>query len=169
MGGGSATIINDTAFIGSWDNNLYALKLSSGAVLWKFNTNGSIESHPAFAEGTVYVSSETTPGTLYAVDATTGEQKWKYDGAAQEMNGSPTLTRDLVWVGANDRYMHVLDRHTGVFKFKFETCGNVFSSAAISDTGMAFFTCNTGTAFLGQVNDPPGLGAAYALNPSLHM
>jgi hypothetical protein len=33
-----------------------------------------------------------------------------------------------------------LDRFTGKLKFKFETCANVFASAAIADNGMVFFS-----------------------------
>eukprot|EP01052_Picozoa_sp_SAG31_P037683 SAG31_NODE_4905_length_2875_cov_2.277017_5_plen_78_part_00 len=63
------------------------------------------------------------------------------------------------------------------FKFKILTCANVFSSAAISDGGMAYFTCNSGTSRRreqeksdrGHERDAPGIGKAYAVNPSLHM
>ena len=56
-------------------------------------------------------------------------------------------------------------------------CGeesHVFSSAAVGDNGMMYFTCNTGTARrrrraqLGE-GDTPGVGEFYAINPALHM
>ena len=74
MGGGSATVVNGTAYIGSWNSKLYALEATTGAVLWQYDTKGSIESHPAFSDGIVYASSETSPGTLTAVEASTGRE-----------------------------------------------------------------------------------------------
>ena len=66
-------------------------------------------------------------------------------GATQEFNGSPSIGGDIVYVGSNDRYLHAIDRKTGAFKFKFLTCANVFSSAAVSDAGMVYIGCNTET------------------------
>jgi len=64
------------------------------------------------------------------------------------------------------QYMYALDRMTGKFKFKILTCANVFSSAAIADNGMAYFTCNSGTAL---ETEDEALGVVYAVNPGLHM
>ena len=74
--------------------------------------------------------------------------------------------------------MHVVHRGTGKLLFKIPTqCGeesHVFSSAAVGDNGMMYFTCNTGTARrrrraqLGE-GDTPGVGEFYAINPALHM
>ena len=83
-------------------------------------------------------------------------------------------------MGANDGYMHVVAPKTGKLLFKIKTqCGeesHVFSSAAVGDNGMMYFTCNTGTARrrlatdTGDiVNDTPGVGIAYSVNPALHM
>lgn len=102
---------------------------------------------------------------LFAVNATTGRQIWKYKGASDELNGSPSVTLDTVYVGSNDKYLHAVDRRTGVFKFKFKTCANVFSSAAIDDDGRVYIACNTGTGGQPWVGD----GAAYAINPRKHM
>ena len=48
----------------------------SGSLLWKFNTNGSVESHPAYHDGVVYVSAEESR-TLYALDAARGVELWR--------------------------------------------------------------------------------------------
>eukprot|EP01147_Barroeca_monosierra_P008364 gene8364-904_t len=164
-GGSSATIVGEMAYIGSWDRNLYAIKVNKGEVVWKFNTQGEIESHPAYHDGIVYVSAEESI-TVFALNATNGKVLWTYSNSTEEFNGSPSLSRNFVYVGANDHNMHVLDRKTGALKFKFPTCANVFASAAIADNGMVYFACNTAT--LSSENDQ-NLGEVYAINPSLHI
>ena len=52
--------------------------------------------------------------------------------------------------------------YAGIRKFRFKTCANVFSSAAVADTGMIFIGCNTET---GPVSST-GVGSLYAVNPS---
>eukprot|EP01052_Picozoa_sp_SAG31_P037681 SAG31_NODE_4905_length_2875_cov_2.277017_3_plen_129_part_00 len=94
--GGSATIDpQGNVYIGSWDKHLYKVRSSislwhlairdtcattwpsaersglqldglTGQLIWKFNTSGSVESHPAYCEGVVYVSAEESK-TLCAV------------------------------------------------------------------------------------------------------
>ncbi|EGD81730.1 hypothetical protein PTSG_02441 [Salpingoeca rosetta] len=174
-GGSSACIVDDTVYIGSWDQNLYAINIITGKVLWTFNTHGEIESHPAYQDGILYVSSEESI-TVFALNATTGSVLWTYSNSTQEFNGSPSLSRELVFIGANDHNMHVLDRFTGELKFKFPTCANVFVSAAIADNGMVYFGCNTATldADAGPDTDDDddgseNLGAVYAVNPALHL
>ena len=53
-----------------------------------------------------------------------GWQVWRYTGAAAELNGSPSLSLDTVYVGSNDRHLHALDAASGKLKFKFETCAS---------------------------------------------
>eukprot|EP01052_Picozoa_sp_SAG31_P037682 SAG31_NODE_4905_length_2875_cov_2.277017_4_plen_84_part_00 len=52
-------------------------------------------------------------GLSFALDAFRGVELWRYSGAGEELNGSPSLTNELVFVGSNDKYMHVLDKKTG--------------------------------------------------------
>ena len=185
LSGGSATLHGSTVFIGSWSKSLYALDaLNKGAELWTFAAGGEIESHPAYADGVVYTTAEESHA-LYALDSRSGKQLWKYDAPTQEMNGSPSLSKDLVFAGANDGFLHAVHRETGAPAFKVampEGCPNVFSSPAIADSGMIYFTCNSPTSRrrrrLGEgerVADPydgdpqPGVGNLFAVNPALHM
>jgi eukaryotic-like serine/threonine-protein kinase len=57
-------------YIGSTDQNIYALNAATGAFLWKYTTGGFIGSSPAVANGTVYVGSYDT--YMYAFDKSSG-------------------------------------------------------------------------------------------------
>jgi serine/threonine-protein kinase len=51
-------VANGVVYVGSVDNNVYALNAKTGAKLWSYTTANSVESSPAVANGVVYVSSE---------------------------------------------------------------------------------------------------------------
>ena len=55
---------NGVVYVGSLDNNVYALKASTGALLWKYTTGYWVGSSPAVANGVVYVGSYD--GNVYA-------------------------------------------------------------------------------------------------------
>ena len=63
-------------YVGSDDNNLYALNASTGALLWKYATGGNVSSSPAVANGVVYIGSDDYD--VYALNAGTGALLWKY-------------------------------------------------------------------------------------------
>jgi len=50
-------VANGVVYVGSLDNNVYALKASAGAKLWSYTTGSLVGSSPAVANGMVYVSS----------------------------------------------------------------------------------------------------------------
>ena len=123
---------------------------------------------------------------LFALNASNAALLWTFndtDGA--EINGSPTVTTTRVYIGTNDGSLYALRRTTGAVVSKMATgCGadgHVFSSAAVADNGMVYFTCNSpgrrrrrlrpGRHFESTdvadpgLSDPPGLGMVYAVNP----
>lgn len=80
------------------DSTLVALRRADGTLAWRFRT--AVRSNPGF-EGfvvrgeTIYAGSPN--GTLYAVDAVTGEQRW-----AQSMLTGTGTTINVVGVSADD-------------------------------------------------------------------
>lgn len=162
---GGGLVVGETYYGGAWTGAFSAYDVSTGARKWTAEVGGGLESHPAYYDGLVFVSTETPSKSLYAINATTGQQVWKYSGASEELNGSPSVSLDTVYVGSNDHYLYAVDRKTGAFKFKVETCANVFSSAAIDNDGRVYITCNTGTG----PTSTKGVGAAYAINPRKHL
>lgn len=91
-------------YFGALDDYIYALNARTGALLWKFLTQGQIvDSSPAVANGVVYIGADQ----LYALDAATGAFLWS--GPFNNKNGtnsSPAVANGLVYIGAID---HNLD------------------------------------------------------------
>ncbi|MFQ6121118.1 MAG: PQQ-binding-like beta-propeller repeat protein, partial [Methanosarcinales archaeon] len=63
-------------YVGSFDNNVYALNANTGDLKWKYNTNGIVGSSPIIWNGIVYVGSFDF--RVYALNANTGKTKWEY-------------------------------------------------------------------------------------------
>lgn len=100
------------AVVGSWDNHLYGLNLADGAVAWKFAARlpggemagwlgwEGFNLDPFIDRGVVYVGTRGTH--VYAIDATTGIEKWSWKHATSWV-GSPTVVSDgVVYFGMSD-------------------------------------------------------------------
>jgi outer membrane protein assembly factor BamB len=75
-------VANGVVYLGSADNNVYALDASTGALLWSYPTgaDNAVGSSPAVANGVVYVSAGG--GNMYAFGLPDGDQS-KPDAASK--------------------------------------------------------------------------------------
>jgi outer membrane protein assembly factor BamB len=152
---GSPAIANGVVFVGSLDNNLYAVDQLTGTQKWKFKTDGPISSSPAVADGLVYFSSHD--GVLYAVAAESGVLKWVFASEGGErrfeakglhgaspasqtipdpydlFTSSPAVFSGRVYFGSGDGNVYCLDALTGVMQWKFATRDVVRASPAIAN------------------------------------
>jgi len=80
---GSPVIVDGVVYAGTRDENgdgtsaVHAVELATGRQLWTFPVPSSVHGSLAVADGMVFVPS--VRGTLYAVDAATGELAWQRD------------------------------------------------------------------------------------------
>lgn len=97
-------------------------------LLWQYGTNFDISGHPTVSGGIVYFG--LCDGNVYALDATTGAFKWKYQAGLHGDVSSPAVSGGMVYIGSENVY--ALDASTGAFKWKYTTAGAV-SSPTISN------------------------------------
>jgi len=88
-----------------------------GTERWQFTPGGAVAS-PTVADGTVYVGSADS--NLYAVDAQTGTEQWRFQvgGVA-----SPTVADGTVYVGSADSKLYAVDAQTGTEQWRFRQAG----------------------------------------------
>jgi serine/threonine protein kinase len=98
-------IKNDVLYVGSYDNNLWALDAHDGELLWRFPTNSGIGGSPAYYNNTVFIGS--TDARLYAVDARTGKPKWEFktDG---KIYTTPITAMGMLFFGSDDGYLYAV-------------------------------------------------------------
>jgi outer membrane protein assembly factor BamB len=120
-------------YVGSNDDNVWALNTTTGATLWKAKLLGDIECSPAVgSDGTIYVGSVL--GFMYALNPANGAVKWS-KLLAPEIRSSPAVDASgTVYVGA-DEPVFALNGATGAVIWQFKTGGDVRSSPAIGIDG----------------------------------
>ena len=94
----SPAVANGVVYVGSCDDNVYALNASTGAKLWSYTTGGDVYSSPAVANGVVYVGSYDD--NVYALNASTGAKLWSY-ATGDSVDSSPTVANGVVYVGSS--------------------------------------------------------------------
>ncbi|MFC6722391.1 MULTISPECIES: outer membrane protein assembly factor BamB family protein [Halobacteriales] len=133
----SPTVVGDTVYIGSFDENTYALDATTGDQKWASQTGYWPLSSPTVVGDTVYDGS--FDGNVYALNATTGDQKWLFQ-TGEIIASSPTVVDGTVFVGSNDNNVYALDAATGNQQWCFETGDWVKSSPTVVE----------GTVFVGS-------------------
>ena len=116
------------------DTNISTSNAGQLIKLWSFKTGDTIASSPTVVGGTVYVGS--WDGYEYALDATTGAQKWKTSlgvtrpsticnpATGAGVSSSATVQNGVVYVGGGDSNWYALDATTGAVLWKVFTGDN---------------------------------------------
>ena len=121
---------NNTVYIGSDDDCLYAFDIANGSVKWQQQTNSDVASSPAIAKGVVYIGSDD--GNVYAFDAQNGDKKWSFN-TGDEVHSSPAVVNGVVYIGSNNGKIYALDASNGDKKWFYQTSAFITSSPVISN------------------------------------
>jgi eukaryotic-like serine/threonine-protein kinase len=118
--------------------SVYALNAETGAGVWQFNTE-EINPTIALADGAIYV---TTYRATFALDAKTGEQKWK-TSHVEGTTTTPAVAGDMLYFG-NDLTVHALNTASGeeVWRYDVTDPGNYLSNIAVMDGTIYFIGSN---------------------------
>lgn len=98
-------------------------------------TGKDIWGAPVVQGGVVYVSS--LDGSLYAVDANTGETKWRYS-TGNAVSTTPTVSGSTVYIGGFGDKLIAVDASTGTQKWSF-TAGDWIWSQPLVDGSRVYF------------------------------
>ena len=115
----SPATVRDLALIGSYDTNMWALKLDSGDLVWKFATRGGIASSPVVDEGSKLVIFGSEDYTLYALDFRSGRISWTYN-TKDRVRGTPRIAHEHVFFGSDDGKVYALGIANGRFLWNYD-------------------------------------------------
>jgi outer membrane protein assembly factor BamB len=101
----SPAVVDDTVYVGSNDNHVYALDANTGTQQWAFETDLFVTS-PAVVDGTVYAGSHD--GNVYALDANSGTEQWAFETDG-DVRSSPAVVDGTVYVGSGGTTVYALD------------------------------------------------------------
>jgi outer membrane protein assembly factor BamB len=125
----SSPVLDKTkAYIGSDRGILYAVNRKTGQIAWQFNgATNTLLTPPTVSEGTVVV--ESTDNNLYAVDAASGKQKWKFTRPDGSLGyAAPAISDGGALYGCGETTVYRLDLETGKEKWHTYIGGKSASS-----------------------------------------
>ena len=139
-----------TVFVGSgtFEGVLHALDAQTGTERWSFRPEAAINgsptvdavsrdgtTHPAFldrtgeppsgaapSQQTVYTCGGTLTGSVYALDAATGDQRWEFE-TAEKFHDAPTVADSTVYAGGSDGHLFAVDAATGDMEWAVDASG----------------------------------------------
>ncbi len=133
------TVVDGVVYVGSFDNNLYAVDAVTGMKLWAFPTGGSIiNSAAAVHRGLVYVGSQDD--RVYAIDAATGTERWSVLTGGG-VYSSPVVVGGALFVGSTDGYLYKLNASTGNVIWATSSPAAIYESPAVVD-GLVYVGSN---------------------------
>jgi len=139
----SPAVDRGLVYVGSYDDDVYALNATTGALVWKYKTGGHVESSPAVSNGVVFVGSDDY--YVYALNALTGTLVWK-DKTGGEVSSSPAVANGVVYVGSYDDNVYALNAANGALKWRFLTGDYLESSPAVAN-GFVYVGSDDGNVY----------------------
>jgi outer membrane protein assembly factor BamB len=143
------TVAGDTLYAADLQQGR-AMDASSGETTWTFpkdpqeNNQGLFYATPAVSDaGRVFFASQITTGgflsrrqsIVWALDAESGEELWRFEGASEMYVEGGTLSDDVFVIGNSDGNVYALDTESGSLRWTFETGHHVWATPLIvSDT-----------------------------------
>lgn len=106
-----------TVYLGSGDGHLYAVNGKTGKLEWKYKAGNVVHTTPAIQNGRVFFGS--FDGYVYALAVQTGVLVWKFKTVGHryfptgEVQGSPEVFGDMVFIGARDYNVYAIDQEKG--------------------------------------------------------
>lgn len=168
---GDPTFWNGLVIVGSYDRHLYALDARTGRVRWIFPqarpppparkgrpapapqvaedavaTGEFSYSRPLVVNGVAYVGN--LDGHLYAIDARTGEMRWRFrtgkgtEGAGVGVTSSPAWSNGVLFFGSSDHNVYALGDDGTQVRWVFKTGEPVLASPRVDG----------GTVYVGSVD-----------------
>jgi outer membrane protein assembly factor BamB len=134
---------SDRLFIGggNFDWNVYALRLTTGEVLWKQGVpdrqpTPTYISSVAASQESIFIVSGYRQQYLYCLNPGTGALKWKAAlGSATRLgfSSSPCVTQDMVYVVSAKGRVSAFEMTTGRELWSHDAAADVLASPAVAD------------------------------------
>lgn len=126
-----------TVYIGSYDNNLYALRASNGEFIWKYPTDGGVVSKPAYYENSIYIGSEDH--RLHVISVRNGKVNWTLYTKGP-IRSSPFIAEGHVFIGCDDGRLYAINSLTGRCTWDMDAGAPIRSTPLVTNESIYFGT-----------------------------
>lgn len=110
-------------YVGSQDNNMYALYASSGDERWVFDAGSNVTGGARVSEDGKMVYFGTQQDGFFALNTDDGTRVWAYDDNRDigEFHAKPTLHDGLVIAATNEGVVYAFDADEGTLEWRYPT------------------------------------------------
>jgi outer membrane protein assembly factor BamB len=128
---GSVAIADGKTFLVGCDSQMHVIDVAKGKQESSVDLEGQSGATAAILGDRLYVG--TMRNEVRAIDWKKGEVVWTYKGkrGGQAFFSSPAVTEKFVVIGSRDKFVHCIDRKTGVAAWTFPTGDRVDSSPVV--------------------------------------
>lgn len=139
----SAAYDRGVVYIGSYDNNLYAVNGGDGKMVWKYPTNGGVVGCPVIVDNLAIFGSEDS--NLYAVSTRTGKLDWTFQTEGP-IRSSPKVSEGHVFIGSDDGYFYAINLAASRMTWRLDVVDPIRSSPVLTNE-YAYFGCESGELY----------------------
>lgn len=111
-----AAILGDQVFVSHLDGEIRAYSLADGSHRWTSKKDGGAHTSLTLFKDAVIYGEEF--GNIVALDAHSGEQKWKFK--TKEFCLGPVIAGETAYTTCADHHLYALDPHNGQPKWAFD-------------------------------------------------
>jgi outer membrane protein assembly factor BamB len=141
-GGPAFDQLRDRVFVGGMDNALRAFRANDGAMLWRFQALGRVDSTPVISDENVIFGAGD--GAVYSISAETGRLAWRTLVGAEVTHAAVRFGETILVVTGADAIV-ALDRITGDRRWTYRRT----PAGGISSSGHAGLTLVDGKVYSG--------------------
>lgn len=133
----TATIDGEIIYIGSYDNNLYALTADEGEFIWKYPSSDGIATTPNIYRDSIFICS--ADGYLYSLQKSSGRLNWRFETGGP-IYSSPKAEFEHVFFGSDDGYFYAVSTSNGRKVWQTNAHGTVRSTPCVGEDKIYFGT-----------------------------
>lgn len=131
-------VAGNVVYAGNQKDYLYALDKETGKPIWKFYKENMTFTSPSVVDGVVYVGiwsvNDEVGKFLCAIDAASGEQKWRTRlGNTSGAFGLLKVVDGVIYVGSKDEHLYAVNAENGELKWDFKTKDSIVTTPSVAD------------------------------------
>lgn len=135
LGWSGVAISGDSLYFGSMDGKLISLEAANGNPIFQeeINDGQSMYGTPQIVDGVVYIS--TYSGTVYAINADSGNARWQYpkEDNLEPIVSGVTVVNGLAYFGCTDGNVYAIDIDTGEEVWQATTEKRIWATPVVDE------------------------------------
>ena len=133
-------IVHDgMAFIGSYDTNIWAVRVEDGSFVWKYATEGGIASSPIIEPSTKQILFGSEDHSFVSLDHRDGKLNWRHI-TGDRVRSTASIAHGHVFFGSDDGKVYALMANNGRPMWEYNAEAEVRSTPCVTNERIIFGT-----------------------------